>query len=160
MYKIIGADHIEYGPVTVAQLRDWIAEGRANAASLVRAEGAAEWKPISSIPELAAALAAPAKIPGVIGPTIARPPKTNGLAIAGMILGILSLMPLCFVNILMAIIGMVLSCLALSQIKKSGGQETGRGLAITGIVTSVIGLFVFLVVVLFFMAAAVGGHSN
>ena len=30
MYKIIGADQKEYGPVTAEQLRQWIAEGRVN----------------------------------------------------------------------------------------------------------------------------------
>jgi len=27
-YKIIGADLMEYGPVSAAQIRQWIAEGR------------------------------------------------------------------------------------------------------------------------------------
>lgn len=53
MYKIIGADKKEYGPVTIDQVREWIAQGRANAASLVQAEGSAEWKPLSAFPEFA-----------------------------------------------------------------------------------------------------------
>jgi len=56
MYKIIGADGKEYGPITVDQLKQWIAEGRANAQTKVLADGATEWKTLAEIPELASAL--------------------------------------------------------------------------------------------------------
>jgi hypothetical protein len=56
MYKIIGADQKEYGPVTSDQIHQWIAEGRANGQTLVLAEGAQEWQPLSAWPEFAAAL--------------------------------------------------------------------------------------------------------
>jgi hypothetical protein len=51
MYKIIGGDAKEYGPVTFDQLNQWITEGRANANSLVQGEGTAEWKPLGAFPE-------------------------------------------------------------------------------------------------------------
>lgn len=63
MYRIIGADQKEYGPVSAEQLRQWIAQGRASGASLVRPEGATEWQPLSNFPELAEALA------GAVPPT-------------------------------------------------------------------------------------------
>ena len=53
MYKILGVDGREYGPVTAEQLRQWIREGRANAQTKAQAEGATEWKPISAFPEFA-----------------------------------------------------------------------------------------------------------
>ena len=53
MYKIIGADKNEYGPVTADQLRDWVRQGRANASTLVQAEGTVDWKPLSAMPEFA-----------------------------------------------------------------------------------------------------------
>jgi hypothetical protein len=59
MYRIIGADGREYGPIAAAQLRQWIAEGRANALTKARPEGATEWKPLCEIPEFAAIFAAP-----------------------------------------------------------------------------------------------------
>ncbi|MBN2508262.1 MAG: DUF4339 domain-containing protein [Verrucomicrobia bacterium] len=59
MYKIIGADGLEYGPVPVEQLAQWVGEGRVNGQTLVQGPGATDWKPLSDIPELAA-LAAPA----------------------------------------------------------------------------------------------------
>ena len=41
MYKIIGIDGREYGPVSAGQLRQWIVEGRANAQTQALAPGAA-----------------------------------------------------------------------------------------------------------------------
>ena len=64
MYKIIGADGKEYGPITAEQLRQWIAEGRANAQSKIRLEGTTEWKPLSEYPEFAASATG---APGVLG---------------------------------------------------------------------------------------------
>ena len=58
MYKIIGADEKEYGPVTVEQLRQWILQGRANAQTKVQAEGSSDWKPLSEFPDLAEILKA------------------------------------------------------------------------------------------------------
>ena|SRR5437867_2185147 len=58
MYKIIGADQKEYGPVSVDQINAWILEGRANGQTRVQSEGSEEWKTLSSLPEFAAALAA------------------------------------------------------------------------------------------------------
>ena len=51
MFKIIGGDGQQYGPATPAQIREWIAAGRANAQTLAQAEGALEWKPLGSFPE-------------------------------------------------------------------------------------------------------------
>ena len=57
MYKIIGADQKEYGPINADQLRQWIAEGRLGAQTSVQAEGG-EWRPLQTFPEFAEALAA------------------------------------------------------------------------------------------------------
>ena len=53
MYKIIGADQKQYGPVSADEVRQWIAEGRANGQTLIQAEGQADWRPLSSFPEFA-----------------------------------------------------------------------------------------------------------
>jgi hypothetical protein len=36
MYKVIGADGKEYGPITSYKLQPWIADGRVNAQTRVR----------------------------------------------------------------------------------------------------------------------------
>jgi GYF domain 2 len=53
MYKIIGADQKEYGPSTADEIKQWVAEGRANGATLVQLEGSGEWKRLDSFPEFA-----------------------------------------------------------------------------------------------------------
>lgn len=58
MYKIIGGDGNEYGPVSAEQVHQWIAEGRANTQTKARREGETEWKPLAAFPEFANALVA------------------------------------------------------------------------------------------------------
>lgn len=53
MYKIIGADQKEYGPISADQIRQWISEGRLNGQSLASSEDSPEFKPLSSFPEFA-----------------------------------------------------------------------------------------------------------
>src|ERR1041385_8215198 len=71
MYKIIGADEKEYGPVSAEILKQWVAQGRVNAQTRVFPEGGTEWKPLGEIPELAAAL------PVMTTPAPAIPPATG-----------------------------------------------------------------------------------
>jgi hypothetical protein len=61
--------------------------------------------------------------------------STNGMAIAGFVCSF-------FVQIL----GLIFSIVGLSQIKKTG--ESGRGLAIAGIVISAIGIFLTILAVI------------
>ncbi len=58
MYKILGTDQKEYGPVSAETLRQWITEGRAVATTQASAEGTLEWKPLASFPEFAVLFAA------------------------------------------------------------------------------------------------------
>jgi hypothetical protein len=67
MYKIVGGDGREYGPVSIDQLRRWVAEGRADAQTRVQAEGSAEWKALSELPEFAdLARPAPPALPPIV----------------------------------------------------------------------------------------------
>ena len=59
MYRIIGSDGQQYGPVTAEQLRRWLTENRLNAQTQVQAEGSQEWKPLGSLPEFSADFKAP-----------------------------------------------------------------------------------------------------
>ena len=53
MYKIIGGDQQEYGPVSADEIRNWVAEGRANAQTQVQMVGDNAWRPLGSYPEFA-----------------------------------------------------------------------------------------------------------
>jgi hypothetical protein len=58
MYKILGGDGKEYGPVTADTLRQWVSEGRANAQTQIQGEGATGWTMMGQAPEFAALFAA------------------------------------------------------------------------------------------------------
>ncbi|HEY2083292.1 MAG TPA: GYF domain-containing protein [Verrucomicrobiae bacterium] len=68
MYKIIGADQKEYGPISADQIRQWIAEGRVNGQTKVCAEGSQDWRPLETFPEFGLApTAAPGTTPAAEG---------------------------------------------------------------------------------------------
>jgi len=137
MYRIIGADSREY-PAAVEQLRQWIAEGRANAQTQTLAPGASEWKPLGALPEFAGVFAprifpaiGPLK-PGTAGAS--QFPKTNSYATAGLIFGILSVT--CCCGFPFNILGIVFSLIGLSQINRYPECYEGRGFAIAGLILS------------------------
>jgi TM2 domain-containing membrane protein YozV len=66
MYRIIGADGRQYGPITTAQLREWIVARRANAQTIAQLDGSTEWKPLGSFAEFADLNAAPTGSPPLI----------------------------------------------------------------------------------------------
>lgn len=65
-YTIIGGDGKQYGPITGDDLRKWISEGRLNAQSLAKADSDAEFRTLSTFPELADAF--PAQVAGLDAP--------------------------------------------------------------------------------------------
>jgi len=67
MYRIIGGDGREYGPVSAAQVEQWIAQNRANARTQIKAEGAEAWSSLGELPEFANAFAARAATPPLPG---------------------------------------------------------------------------------------------
>jgi hypothetical protein len=129
MYRILGADGKEYGPVNSEVLRQWITEGRAHAHTKVKPEGGADWQTLASVPEFEAAfVAAPGAPPPL--PVAAAETKTSGLAIASLVLGILGM---CGIT---ALLGLILGIVSLVKINRSGGRLSGQGLAIAGICVS------------------------
>jgi TM2 domain-containing membrane protein YozV len=93
MYKIVGADGHQYGPVTADQLRQWLAENRVNAQTIVQAEGATEWKPLNSLPEFAANLKPPLVAIGSTPPSAIASRAGNKIpaGILGILLGSLGI---------------------------------------------------------------------
>src|SRR5918995_1248899 len=63
-------------------------------------------------------------------------PKTNGLAIASLVLGIAQI----FLCIIGGILSLVFGYIARRQIDESGGTQGGRGMAIAGIILGWIGI--------------------
>jgi Domain of unknown function (DUF4190)/GYF domain 2 len=158
MYKILGADGRQYGPVSADQLRRWIAEGRANAHTQTLLEGTTEWKPLGVLPEFAAHFGAqrPPPISSVSGSHLRR---TNDFAMWGMILGILALVCCCF-KLIFGALGLVFSLIGLSQINEHPDRYEGRGLAIAGIVLSSLGLIAGVVLLIFALVNGSFHHTH
>jgi hypothetical protein len=152
MYKIIGADQKEYGPITADQLRQWISEGRINANTKVQAEGSGVWKTVSELPEFGLTLpppppSGPKYAPG--GPISMGPPpeKTNMLAVWSMICGIVGVF---CCQIIIGPLALILGIVGLSQIKKNP-HEKGSGMAITGIILGILALLIGIGAVIFML---------
>lgn len=79
-------------------------------------------------------------------------PKTSGLAIWSLVLGILSLA--CF-SIFAAIPGVICGHKALSRIKVSNGSLSGHGLAIAGLVTGYLGIALAILIIPLMIAIAI-----
>lgn len=149
MYKIIGADGNEYGPVSADQLRQWITEGRVNAQTRVLPVGEATWRTAAEVPELAALLsgpvpptAAPQPPPLSALPSYTPAQRTNPLAIASLVCGILAttVCMCCCYGLPFNLVGVILGLIALSQINNAPGREGGKGIAIAGLVLSLLSI--------------------
>lgn len=72
MYRILGGDGKEYGPVSIQQLGQWITEKRVNGDTRVQGEDGS-WRPLREVPELMVLLQPPMMVPPWIpGPAEAR----------------------------------------------------------------------------------------
>jgi hypothetical protein len=75
MYRVLGGDRKEYGPVSLEEVRRWLAEGRLNGQSLIKAEGTVDWRPLSTFPELTQTTTQAASTPPVIALGGAQSPE-------------------------------------------------------------------------------------
>lgn len=78
------------------------------------------------------------------GPT-EPPPAGNGMAIAALVLGLLSI-PAAFtvyIGAILGVLGIVFGVLGLSRARRRGGR--GRGMAIAGLITALAGLAISVV---------------
>jgi hypothetical protein len=84
------------------------------------------------------------------------PPPNNTLAIVSLVCGIISIPAVCCCyGFPFNIIGLITGAIAIMQINADPELQGGKGLAIGGIVTSMVGIVILAVVMLFY-AGAVG----
>ncbi|MEZ5116892.1 MAG: DUF4190 domain-containing protein [Candidatus Nanopelagicales bacterium] len=113
------------------------------------------WQPVPPAPPGGSPYAAPSYGPGyAVPPAYAAtppayaappPPSTNGFAVAALICGLLA-----FLTGITAVLGIIFGLVALSQIKKTGQQ--GRGMAIAGLVISIVILVISIVAIVLVVA--------
>lgn len=81
MFTIIGGDGKEYGPVTVDQVRGWIAAGRANLDTKAKAVGSEEWRRLADYAEFGAPESlSPPPLPAADGYASAAPHAPHAAA--------------------------------------------------------------------------------
>lgn len=133
-YRIIGTDGKTYGPVGLEQIRQWIAQGRADSRTPVFVDGASEWTFLGLLPELAGDLAGAPPVVEPLKPVAAAARGTNGFATAGLICGLLAWTCCCCLPF--NLLGLIFSIIALVQISSQPEPQEGRVFAIVGLVLS------------------------
>jgi hypothetical protein len=98
----------------------------------------------TSLPTGAPAFAAPGGYGGYAPPLAQR--RTSGMAIAGFVL-----------SFFCGVLGLIFSIIGYNECKRSLGRIEGHGLALAGIIISIVSL-AFVVFYLIFVAAVIGSH--
>jgi hypothetical protein len=148
MYKIIGSDGKEYGPISLDRIRQWVAEGRVNAHTQVQAAGTEGWMEAAELPEINSLLAGGAAVPGAAPGLPPLPPSGSGapqqgLAITSLVLGILSFL-ICITGIPAIICGHI----ARARAQREPTQYGGAGMALAGLILGYISLVLLPLVIL------------
>lgn len=165
----------QYGPVPEGDIRQWITDGRVQGSDYVWHEGLPNWLPARDTELMGGA--APSSQPGGGGgapppfasapyqsPHITRsryrpvgPKDSAGAGIAGMVLGILAVVLWCiwFLSIPCAVIGLVLSGVAVGRRR----SNRGRGMGIAGLVLSIVALALWCVFAILFAIGAMSPFS-
>jgi hypothetical protein len=146
MYKIVGTDGKEYGPVSIEQMRQWKTEGRINAQTRVQEAGTEAWKTAADFPELGCApttgIPGPGSAPPALPTGLAAQPQ-QGLAITSFVLGLLSLVCIGpFAGIPAIICGHV----AQGRARRLPAQYGGAGFALAGLIMGYVSLVLTLVI--------------
>ena len=157
----------QQGPHSLEEINRLISAGQLGGADLAWQEGMAEWQPLSSIPGIVVAvLAGPPPLPG--GPPAVRsaytppqanvfpqgnaggPPSNSGMAVASMVLGILSLV-LFFTHIfalIMALLAVIFGHVSRGNIRRSQGRLSGAGMGLAGLITGYIAMLVITIAII------------
>ncbi|WP_276617020.1 DUF4190 domain-containing protein [Roseimicrobium sp. ORNL1] len=181
----VGRDGHQFGMFTEEEIGQGLQSGRFLTSDLVWREGMPQWKPLVEVFGFAAAVALSAPMVSVSpgGPLPANflpnpaayqhvgvgVMPTSGLAIGSMVVGIISLVSFfaCPVGVLLGLPGVICGHMSLSQIRSSGNQIQGKGMAIAGLVMNYVAMAIGAAILLFFVlffgiaaaSAAAGGKG-
>ena len=135
-YEIIGGDNRAHGPVTGEELCEWIRQGRAGRNTMIRPSNTETGRPLSKFPEFSGPLRG---LPWI--PLYQPAPKAHGLAVASLVLGIISLV-IVGIGLLTGVPAAICGHAALRAIKAEPTEYGGSGMAIAGLITGYIGLLI------------------
>lgn len=157
MEYFIGVNGVQSGPFSAAVVREKQVRGEIPPDALCWTEGWPDWRPFSTAfpPPLPRSTPPPPPLPPSAyqppaSPFVQAPgqtPRTSGLSIVSLVFGVLGLV--LFIPSLAAVICGHIAC---SDIKRSQGAQTGRGLAIVGLVLGYISLSIVPIGILAAMA--------
>jgi hypothetical protein len=148
MYKLVGADNREYGPVSREEVLEWIAQGRANGQTIARFEDGA-WKPLRTFVEFQDALgaggAASVNAPPIeTWATAGEAPTFSGVGAQRQtnwpaVLGLIASIVCCCCPFVGPILGLALSATGYAQIKSHpSAYSTSAAVPIIGIIISLL----------------------
>jgi hypothetical protein len=151
MYKILGGDGKEYGPISADVLRQWITEGRANAQSQVQVVGSSAWVSLGQVAEFAPLFNAPLSggAPSTFSTGVANSDQAqqqvNGPAIGLMIMAGIGVLWQLF-SIVLNILGTGVGMMGANQGQQEMPAWAHAMQGGVGIVFGVIGLIVAVVI--------------
>ena len=150
------------GPVSASQLRSMVVSGEVAGSDLVWCEGMGNWIPASEIqdfdsPRVGAAGAGAVPPQGLQSPQVVPPgaqagapvsipnaepvgvrPSANGKAITSLVCGCVGVT--CCGILIPSILAVIFGHIAKGEIRASGGQQGGDGMALAGLILGYVGL--------------------
>lgn len=162
MWYYVDSNGQQAGPVTENHTIKLVGQGLITSETLVWREDMSDWRRLndSSLTALAGVVLSEG-IAAAVPPAQTLP---QGLAIAGMVTGIIgvvfSIVPCCalpFLGLPLDLTAMILSGVALQQVK--AGKAGGRGMAQAGLILSIVGIGLLIIGVLWF-GFMLGAHET
>jgi hypothetical protein len=155
----VSRNGVQQGPHSIEQINSLLAAGQLGGTDLAWQEGMAQWEPLSRIPGVGAA-GSPPPMPGAYSPPMSNvapqmgiaqgPPRTSGMAIASMVLGILCII-LFFTHVfalIMGLLAVIFGHVSRGTIRRSRGNIGGGGMALAGLVTGYIGIVIVSIILI------------
>ncbi len=134
-YRIVGNDGKTYGPVGADQIRAWIAQDRVESRTPIFVEGATDWSFVGILPKFAGHFAQTPPPISSQKPVTMPTRNSNTLATWSLVCGALAWM-CCCCCIPFNLLGLVFGIIALVQIQSQPEPQSGRSVAIAGLVLS------------------------
>lgn len=179
-----GKDNAQHGPVSDLEIRNLIATNQITQDTVIWREGMSDWLPLKDVQDFQPSQTSSQQNANTesssSSPINSTPNRTNnpytspqtqagissqtttptdGLSIASLVLGIVSIMS-CYVWGLFAIPAVIFGHMSLKKINTSPTPVAGKGMAIAGLVMGYIGIALQFLIIVIFIFAIVGSTTS